>query len=169
MSTPYDTDDELLAEQTRQIRSLNDAFRTDPFLIGSAIVQNKLVITAGVAEHGTDFTDRAVTAVRKFSQFTEANDPCGEHDFGSFGLDGFELFWKIDYYDCQLEWGSPDPADPAVTRRILTIMLAAIDRDSDGRRMSSLGTVAFSQSVDSTNQAIAPHRLFHRHNNQQNE
>jgi hypothetical protein len=32
--------------------------------------------------------------------------------------------FKIDYYDLDIEVHSPDAADPAVTRRILTIMLA---------------------------------------------
>lgn len=32
------------------------------------------------------------------------------------------LFWKIDLYDEQLVYGSPAPANPAVTRRVLTIM-----------------------------------------------
>jgi Protein of unknown function (DUF3768) len=52
------------------------------------------------------------------------NDPHGEHDFGSFEYSGQTIFWKIDYYDMRLKWGSPDPADPAVTRRVLTILLA---------------------------------------------
>jgi hypothetical protein len=65
-----------------------------------------------------------VTAVREFSDFTENNDPFGEHDFGIFELDGVTLFWKIDLYDRSLAWASPDPADPAVTRRVLTILLA---------------------------------------------
>ena len=34
------------------------------------------------------------------------------------------VFWKIDAYDLGYEWGSPDPADPSVTRRVLTLMLA---------------------------------------------
>ncbi len=62
--------------------------------------------------------------MRDFEDFTADNDPYGEHDFGAFQLGGEKLFWKIDYYDLALEMGSPDPADPAVTRRILTIMLA---------------------------------------------
>jgi Protein of unknown function (DUF3768) len=119
MSTPYDTNDTSL-----EIRALNDAFRTQRSLIGSAIADNTLVITSGVAAHGNDFIDRAVHAVREYSAFNEGNDPHGEHDFGSFELDGEILFWKIDYYDRLLESGSPDPASPAVTRRVLTILLA---------------------------------------------
>ena len=35
------------------------------------------------------------------------------------------VFWKIDAYDRALQSGSEDPANPAVTRRVLTIMLAS--------------------------------------------
>ena len=124
MSTDYNADDALaLIVASEQIRVLNDAFRTHPF-IGARLSEDELVITSGVADHGNDFIDRAVNAVRQFSNFTGDNDPHGEHDFGSFELDGTELFWKIDYYDRDLKYGSPDPADPAVTRRVLTILLA---------------------------------------------
>jgi hypothetical protein len=123
MSTPYYAPREQSHSSSEQIRALNDAFRTQPF-IGAALASDELVITRGVADYGNDFADRAVTAVRRFSNFTEDNDPHGEHDFGSFELDGIKLFWKIDYYDRKLEYGSPDPADPAVTRRVLTILLA---------------------------------------------
>ena len=54
----------------------------------------------------------------------EDNDPHGEHDFGSFELCGRKLFWKIEYYDPDLQHGSEDPADPAKTMRVLTVMLA---------------------------------------------
>ena len=36
-------------------------------------------------------------AVQEFSNFTEDNDPHGEHDFGSFTIAGNKVFWKIDY------------------------------------------------------------------------
>ncbi len=32
--------------------------------------------------------------------------------------------WKIDYYDNDLQFHSPDPADLGKTTRVLTIMLA---------------------------------------------
>jgi hypothetical protein len=34
------------------------------------------------------------------------------------------VWFKIDYFDLTLEQASPDPADPAVTKRIMTIGLA---------------------------------------------
>ena len=48
----------------------------------------------------------------------------GEHDFGALEVDGERLFWSIDYFDRSLAAGSPDQADPSVTTRVLTIMLA---------------------------------------------
>src|SRR5258708_34445209 len=119
MSTPYYAPREHSQSSSEQIRELNDAFRTQPF-IGAALASDELVITRGVADYGNDFADRAVTAVRRFSNFTEDNDPYGEHAFGSFDLDAVKLFWKIDYYDRKLEYGSPHPAAPALTPRLLT-------------------------------------------------
>jgi len=125
MSTDYNADDALAQiSASEQIRLLNDAFRTQHFAIAPFLAQNQLVITRGVADLGNDFIDRAVKAVRQFSNFTEDNDPYGEHDFGIFKLDGITLNWKIDYYDEDLEYGSRDPADTDVTRRVLTILLA---------------------------------------------
>jgi hypothetical protein len=123
MSTPYDTDEEVLAQHWKTC-ALNDAFRSELPLVGPAIADNTLVITHGVAAQGNAFVDRAMKAVREFADFSESNDPYGEHDFGSFELDGVTLYWKIDAYDLSLECGSPDATDPAVTRRVLTILLA---------------------------------------------
>ena len=51
-------------------------------------------------------------------------DTYGERDFGAFTFRGEKVFFKIDYYDLSLSGHSPDPSDPSVTRRVITIMLA---------------------------------------------
>ena len=102
-----------------RVRELNDAFRR----IGPAT--GDWMITGGIQAEGPDFVILAMSAVRAFTAFTDDNDPYKEHDFGSFSLIGETLFWKIDYYDLTLEYGSDDPANPAITRRVLTIMLAS--------------------------------------------
>lgn len=99
MPTPYD---EEPAVDTARIRELNDAFRCDPNPIGAQLRLGTLVVTSGVAARGTTFVDRAVRAVREYADFTEENDPHGEHDFGAFTLDDAELFWKIDLYEREL-------------------------------------------------------------------
>ena len=82
------------------------------------------MMTSGLQAQGVAFVAQAIAAVGTFKNFPESDDPYGERDFGAFELAGERLFWKIDYYDRALENASPDPADEAVTRRILTLMLA---------------------------------------------
>ena|ERR1044072_7624134 len=106
-----------------QIAALNDAMRRAGPLPASK--GDQWITTAGVMSKGTDFMLAALKAVMLFDSFTADNDPHGEHDFGAFEVGGERLFWKIDYYDLALEYGSPDPADAAVTRRVLTVMLAS--------------------------------------------
>lgn len=102
-----------------RIRELNDHFRKMlPPTTG------RILVTAGVNNQGPEFVARALGAVASFDDFTSKNDPHREHDFGAFTLDGEKLFWKIDYYDVAGEMGSEDPGDPAVTLRVLTVMLA---------------------------------------------
>lgn len=104
-------------DTTDRIRALNDAFRT-------TFAGGRVVLTAGVAALPSDVRAIAIRKVRTYRDFTEANDPHGEHDFGSFELAGRKFFWKIDAYDNDLEFSSDDPADPERTTRVLTIMLA---------------------------------------------
>ena len=68
---------------------------------------------------------KALAKVIAFDAFSADNDPHHEHDFGSFELEGEKLFWKIDYYDSDLTYGSEDPNDVEKTHRVLTIMLAS--------------------------------------------
>lgn len=102
---------------TDRIRALNDELR-EHLLGGGA------VMTPGVAALGRDAVQRLVKTISTFDDFCQKNDPHDEHDFGSFDFDGTEVMFKIDYYDKQLKYHSPDPADPSVTERVITIMLA---------------------------------------------
>ncbi|MCC5986015.1 MAG: DUF3768 domain-containing protein [Rhodobacteraceae bacterium] len=68
---------------------------------------------------------KVVHAVQTFDDFTEENDPHGEHDFAALEVDGHRVFFKIDYYNLALDGQSSDPADPTVTARVLTTMLAS--------------------------------------------
>lgn len=106
------------AEPRQAIRELNDLFRREGRGNGT------VVVTPGIQDHSWDFLQRAFQAVRKFDQFSEDNDPWGEHDYGAVEVDGEKVFWKIDYYDPTLTQGSANPANGAVTHRVLTIMLA---------------------------------------------
>ena len=100
-----------------RIRELNDELR-------HTFVGGLVVITAGVEAMPAEQRRSLLAKVRAFDAFTEDNDPHGEHDFGAIEESGIRCFWKIDYYDRATEFGSPDPADPAVTTRVLTILRA---------------------------------------------
>jgi hypothetical protein len=103
--------------RTSRIRALNDELR-HTFTGGMA------VMTPGIAALGHEAVERIVKTIAVFDDFCHANDPHEEHDFGSFEADGHTIFFKIDYYDQSLTYHSPDPSDPVVTRRVITIMLA---------------------------------------------
>ena len=62
--------------------------------------------------------------VETFDAFTPDNDPYGERDFGAIAVGGTRCFWKIDAYDRAGRYPSLDPANPAVTLRVLVVMLA---------------------------------------------
>ena len=100
-----------------KIAELNDAFRR-------AFCGGRVVMTSGVDALPDCVKAAALQMVADFSDFSEGDDPYGERDFGSFDLVNRKFFWKIDYYDKELEFGSEDPADPDKTTRVLTLMFA---------------------------------------------
>jgi hypothetical protein len=106
-------------KRTGKVRKLNDKFRKDPS-------RPLWMLTAGVSAQGRAFVAKAIAAVKAFDAFTEENDPHGEHDFGSFELDGYKVFWKIDSFEkgSNHEAGAETPDDVLTTDRVLTIMLA---------------------------------------------
>ena len=102
--------------KTAEIRRLNDCFRKNPVLLG------RVMLTVNVNARGWPFSQKCLESVKAYDVFTDDNDPHREHDFGAFEVDGVELFWQINYYDHNMENGSEDPANPACTVRVLTIM-----------------------------------------------
>jgi hypothetical protein len=104
-------------ETLRRIRVLNDNFR-------STFIGGRVVMSSGVAALCLDVKAHAFIRVQAFAEFNADNDPHGEHDFGSFEVAGEKFFWKIDYYDSDMMFGSDDPSDPEKTTRVLTLMLA---------------------------------------------
>jgi hypothetical protein len=105
------------AEHRRRIRLLNDNLRRHA-------VGGTVVVTQGLAALGAETKNAVLRAVATFDAFDPDNDPYEEHDFGALCVDGLSIFFKIDYYDPALEFHSPDPSDPSVTVRVLTVMLA---------------------------------------------
>ena len=106
-----------MVNNTQRIRELNDELRQH--LLGSFAV-----MTLGVAALGQQAVEHIVQTISVFDDFCQANDPHEEHDFGSFETEGRTIFFKIDYFDQTLTYHSPDASDPAVTKRVITIMLA---------------------------------------------
>lgn len=100
-----------------QIRQLNDAFRRS-FLGGQVVITNGTDNLSGMAKQ------ELFEAIKNFDAFSAYNDPYGEHDFGSLIFQGDRFFWKIDCYDRDMLHLSPDPTNPDLTKRVLTIMKA---------------------------------------------
>src|SRR5271165_2447576 len=105
-------------EKAARIRELNDAFRR-------TFAGGKVTMSSGVYALPDMVKAAALQKAATFDDFSEENDPYGEHDFGSFELCGRKFFWKIEYYDRAMEYGSEDPSDPEQTTRVMTVMLAS--------------------------------------------
>ena len=103
--------------RTLRIRALNDRLRRHG--LGGMVMGSRDFVALDAATQV-----EILAAVRSFDAFAEANDPWGEHDCAMVEVASERVLWKIDAYDRSLTLASPDPADPKVTRRVLTIMLA---------------------------------------------
>ena len=100
---------------TEKVAALNDAAR-------KTFTGCRVYMTPGVQAL---YQTQAIAArVQAYDDFSERNDPYGERDFGIFEFCGETIFWKIEYFDLDLQMHSLDPSDPTVTARVLTIMLA---------------------------------------------
>ncbi|WP_342712886.1 DUF3768 domain-containing protein [Bradyrhizobium sp. B124] len=106
-----------MSNDKARIRALNDDLRRH--LLGGGAV-----MTIGIASLGPEAVLRLVQTIAVFDDFCTENDPHSEHDFGAFDFEGVRVFFKIDYYNLSMTGHSPNPADPTVTERVITLMLA---------------------------------------------
>ena len=118
MSVSAEENGKLCKETYRKkVSELNDQLRR--FGQGGMVV-----MTDGVALLDRSTVTAVFQAVTAFDSFTEANDPWGERDFAALTVQGIRVMFKIDYFDKTRTYHSSNPADPKVTTRIMTVMLA---------------------------------------------
>lgn len=102
---------------TTEIALQNDNFRKH-------LSQGTLVLTQGIRCNTKEDLEAIITKVRTFDTFDENNDPYNEHDFGAFDYKGKRIFWKIDNYDREFLYLSPDVSNPRLTNKVMTVMYA---------------------------------------------
>ncbi len=83
---------------SEEIAQRNDLLRRSILCVSPP---NLAVLTKGVASLGDTEVNEILKKIRDFSEFTEGNDPWGEHDFGAFQHNDQKFFWKIDDYGGQ--------------------------------------------------------------------
>ena len=103
--------------QFQSIAEQNDDFRLHPS-------KGTFCLTSGIRALGKDCVREIINIVRNFNSFNEVNDPYGAHDFGAFYYRNRQIFFKIDNYDREFLYLSPDVTNPKLTNKVLTIMLA---------------------------------------------
>lgn len=126
--------DQPIMRQRERIAALNDRARQAMGVAWTAV--------ATVGFRSLPEADQSCVRelIETFDAFDEDNDPHGERDFGCIYQLGDgrwtterprlrddereRVFWKIDCYDRQMRFASEDAANPAITRRVLTIMLS---------------------------------------------
>ena len=121
-------------ERTARIARLNDRARQAMGLACTAVV------TVGFRSLPEADQSRVRELIETYDAFDEDGDPHGERDFGAIYQlacgrwtterpkvredERERVFWKLDYYDRQMQFASDHAANPAITRRVLTIMLS---------------------------------------------
>ena len=104
--------------QSPIIAALNDRFRQTYW-------GGKVMTTSGVNQLSEETSAAVFAAVMHYDNFTEDNDPYGEHDFGKVVVEGQDFFWKIDLHEELPVKRLNDNSSEPVFTRVLTIMLAS--------------------------------------------
>lgn len=122
MTTTIDLDP---VQEAARIAAQNDAFRHS--ILGNTLVtdapQGQFVMTRGVAGLGPDARLELIRRVAAFDTFNSDSDPQGWHEMGVIEFEDTTVWFKLDLYDVDYQYGSPEPSDPEQTRRVLTLLL----------------------------------------------
>jgi len=108
----------MTVQQISSKAASNDALRRCVPLVERP---DRLMVTRGIAALDAETVASILERVRGFDEFTQDNDPWGQHDFGSFVHGGRKVFWKIDDYTAT---GETDE-EGLPLRLVLTVMLAS--------------------------------------------
>ena len=117
-----------MTDKSNSIAQQNDDFRKcmgNPLFIGPR-VPGKYMMSQGVSCLPADQQIEILIKTREYNDFNENNNPHGERDMGRFPLEDnkTDILWKIDYYDVNYNYGSEDPSNLSITRRVLTTMFS---------------------------------------------
>jgi Protein of unknown function (DUF3768) len=97
-----------------KIIELNDRFR-------STFKGGRVQMSRSVYELEPRLRGRALWVLSKYKKF----DPDSEHDWGTFIFGGYAFEWWIEYRSTAGLDQSPDPANPDMTFRVLTLEVVA--------------------------------------------
>jgi len=102
------------------IRSLNDAFR-------STFKGGQIMLTRSIAQMCPNKRRDLLNAIRKYNDFDRDDEgyEFNEHDLAILEFQNVRYMFKIDYYDSTMKYGSENPANTALTTRVMTIMQAS--------------------------------------------
>jgi len=93
-----------------KVVALNDQLRT-------TFKGGRVQMTRSVYDLDDRLRGRALAVLARYNKF----DPASEHDCGVFIFAGFAFEWRIEYRGKDGVGHSPDPADPNMTMRVLTL------------------------------------------------
>lgn len=99
-------------DRTKTIE-LNDQLRT-------TFKGGRVQMTAAVCALDPQLRGRALSALSRYDKFSDGE----EHDSGVFIFAGYSFEWRIEYRGKDGIGVSPDPANPEMTFRVLTLYAA---------------------------------------------
>jgi hypothetical protein len=108
---------QIIAEQ-------NDKFRRNIFAqtVSDDMPKGEIVMTEGIAAQSPEFKAEVFKRVMEYDKFDEEADLHDWHEMGVIEVAGEKVWFKIDLYDLNMEFGTEDPSNLDKTRRVLTIL-----------------------------------------------